>query len=166
MWYSQQTEDPVAVIAPRRWWCWWPPRRRGWLESGWLSTSVSPSSWSSLSSRHTISRHYTAWLQLQHTAHCTLNCDSQQTDGVCSVCPAALLPRPTQVPPAGCGEGGARAPHRDTARPLSGVTRSLALTVASIAVFIIPLYQREVCWGKQGAEASVWMLVQAEYLAE
>ena len=27
----------------------WPPRRRGWLESGWLSTSASPSSsWSSL----------------------------------------------------------------------------------------------------------------------
>ena len=51
-----------------------------------------------------------------------------------AVCPAALLPRPTQVPPAGCGEGGARGPHRDTARPLSGVTRSLALTVASIAV--------------------------------
>ena len=25
-----------------------PPRRRGWLESGWLSTSASPSSWSSL----------------------------------------------------------------------------------------------------------------------
>ena len=75
----------------------------------------------------------------------TLNCDSQQTGGVCSVCPDAQLPRPTQVPPAGCGEGGAQAPHRDTARPLSLFTRSLALTVASIAVFIIPVYQREVC---------------------
>ena len=80
---------------------------------------------------------------IQH--YSTLNCDSQQTGGVCSVCPAALLPRPTQAPPAGCGEGGARGPHRDTARPLSLFTRSLALTVASIAVFIIPVYQREVC---------------------
>ena len=83
------------------------------------------------SSRHTISSHYTAWPQ--HTAHWTV-IPNKQAEYAAPVCPTALVPRPTQMTPAGCGEGGARAPHRDTA-PLSVVTRSLALTVANIAVF-------------------------------
>ena len=104
-----------------------PPRRRGWLESGWLSTSASPSSWSSLPAVTQLAVITPPGPSIQHTEP---SCDSQQTGGVCS----SSLPRPTQVTPAGCGEGGARALHRDTA-PLSVVTRSLTLTVANIAVF-------------------------------